>query len=148
MNKRILTPIAIITLAAVLQACTTNGNSAQSNNTATPSATTKPLTMKLADLNVLFGDKMFTDALKAKLQLSDQQIASLKKITSDELAKSKGASEQTTETDGASARAIKSISDLLGSEKTDQLMSMALERQSEQPQTTAAAEPTPLKGPN
>lgn len=149
MNKRILTPIVFIILAALLQACTTSGNPSQLTNNATPAAGSKPLTMKLADLNALFGDKLFTDALKTKLQLSDQQIASLKKITSDESAKlrSANAADQTNEAD-SSSRVLKSISDLLGNEKAEQLMSMALERQSEQPQTTAVAEPTPLKGPN
>ena len=149
MKKRILTPILIIIIGVALQACSTSGNP-QSANNATPSAGTKPLTMKLADLDALFSDKLFIAALKTKLQLSDQQIASLKKISADELAqlRSTNAGDQTSEAENASARAIKSINDLLGNEKGDQLMAMALERQSEKPQTVAAAEPTPLKGPN
>ncbi len=150
MKKRILTPLVILILVASLQGCTTSSNPTQSANNATSTPGSKPLTIKLADLDALFRDKVFTDALKSKLQLTDQQIELLKKTSGDELAKLKAANikDQTPEADSASARAIKSFGDLLGTEKADQLMAMALERQSEQPQTVAAAEPTPLKGPN
>src|SRR3954466_7196259 len=111
MNKRILTPFVIIILGAALQACTTSGNP-QSGNNPTSQAGSKPLTMKVAELDALFSDKVFTAAVKTKLQLSDDQIVSLKKITSAELAKSRSsAPEQTSDTDTASSRAMKSIYD-------------------------------------
>ena len=83
--------------------------------------------------------------------MTDEQIASLRKVSSDELGKlhsAKGENQDAAEGE-ASARVLKSIRDLVGSDKADQIMAMALERQSELPETAPTKdEPTLLKGPN
>ena len=152
MKKTIPLIIAVVMLGACLQACTTDVHPAEGNNSnaASPSAS-ESLTITLPALNSLLSDKMFIEALKSKLQLTDEQIATVKRISGDELTKlGSNAGKDTVATQEASARAIKSIRDALGNEKTDQLLALALERQSEKPQTTSTSdnEPTELKGPN
>ena len=151
MNRTIPLIISVAIFGALLQACITYVHPSQESNSnaASPSAS-ESLTISLPALNALFGDKMFIAALKSKLQLTDEQIATVKKISGDESAKLvSNANNQTNATQEASARAIKAIRDVLGNEKTDQLLALALERQSEQPEPSPSDnEPTLLKGPN
>src|SRR5215831_4745057 len=152
MNKTISLIIAVVMFGALLQACTSDVRPTQESNSnaASPSAT-ESLTITLPALNALFSDKMFIAALKSKVQLTDEQIATAKQISGDELAKlrSTNAGNETGATQEASARAIKSIRNVLGNEKTDQVLALALERQSEQPEPSPSEnEPTLLKGPN
>lgn len=152
MKNRIAVAITFILLGAMLTGCTTELHSPQASDNPTPSPSGSDVTIALPALDALLSDKMFTAALKSKLQLTDDQIAAIKKISSDESAKlrlTKGRNEAGV-TQEASARAIQSIRDLLGTEKTDQLLALALERQSEKPETetTREAGPTLLKGPN
>jgi len=152
MNKKIPLIIAFVIFGAWLQACTTDVRpSQQSNSNAASPSAGESLTITLPALNALFSDKMFIAALKSKVKLTDEQIASLKQISGDESAKlpSTNGGNDTGATQEASARAIKSIRNLLGNEKTDQLLALALERQSEQPEPSPSEnEPTLLKGPN
>jgi len=151
MKRTIPLIIAVAIFGPLLQACTSDVHPSQESNSnaASPSAS-ESLTISLPALNPLFGDKMFIAALKSKLQLTDEQIATVKKIAGDESAKLvSNANNQTNATQEASARAIKAIRDVLGNEKTDQLLALALERQSEQPEPSPSDnEPTLLKGPN
>src|SRR5215471_4069211 len=152
MNRTIPLIIAVVIFGALLQACTTDVRpSQQSNSNAASPSATESLTISLPTLNALFSDKMFIAALKSKVQLTDEQIATAKQISGDELAKlrSTNAGNETGATQEASARAIKSIRDVLGNEKADQMLALALERQSEQPEPSPSEnEPTLLKGPN
>jgi len=154
MKKTIITAlgVALITFGALLQACTPDVQSPQAANSPTPlaSASEDP-SLTLPVLNELFSDKAFTAALKSKVQLTDDQIAALKKVSSDELAKvrSSSAENQTAAAADARARTLKSIRDLLGIEKMDQLLALALERRSSQTEIVATKdELTQLKGPN
>src|ERR1051325_3558159 len=153
MNHKIVTPFISLLLSAVLlQGCVTDVNSPTPVNNSTPSSSpSNNVSVPLPVLNRLFGDKLFTAALKSRVQLTDEQIATLRKVSSDELAKlrsAKGENQATADTE-ASARVLKSIRDLAGSDKADQILAMALERQSELPETEATKdEPTLLKGPN
>ena len=151
MKKTILPTIIFIFLAAILQACTA---SVQPQATGTPNPSPSAgdaISVSLPVLDKLFSDKVFTTALKSKVQLTDEQIAALKKISSAELAKLPAANTgaQTRGADNGSERVFNSIRDLLGTEKTDQILALALERQSDQALTTPGPdEPTMLKGPN
>jgi len=155
MNQTIIKAIAVTLLAggALFQACTADVHPLQTGASPTPSAAASDnSSITLPVLDGLFRDKLFTDALKSKLQLTNDQIAALKKISSDELAKlrSANAEKEPAAADEARARALKSIRDLIGDEKTDQLLALALERHSEQPETAATKDPelAQLKGPN
>jgi lipoprotein-anchoring transpeptidase ErfK/SrfK len=110
------------------------------------------LPVKLHVLDRLLSDKVYTAALKAKVELTDAQVATLRKITGAESAKLRSASPeaQTTAEPDARARVLKAIRDLVGNDKTDQILALALERGSDQPEALAAKEPEPtlLKGPN
>jgi lipoprotein-anchoring transpeptidase ErfK/SrfK len=154
MKKHIITPLllALITFAPLLQACTSAGQPPQAANSPTPlSAASEDPSLTLPVLDQLFAEKIFTAALKSKVQLTEDQIAALKKTSSDELAKlrSANAENQTAAAEEARARTLKSMRDLLGNEKMDQVLALALERRSSQADTvTNGDELTQLKGPN
>src|SRR5580765_7798891 len=155
MKKHIISPLLLIliTLTPLLQACSSSAQPPQPGNSPTPlSSAGEDPSLTLAVLDQLFTDKVFTAALKSKVELSDDQLAALKKNSSGELAnlRSANAENQTAAADAARARTLKFIRDLLGNEKTDQLLALALERRSSQTETTASngAELTQLKGPN
>ena len=155
MKKHIISPLllTLITLTPLLQACSSSAQPPQTANSPTPlSSASEDPSLTLTVLDQLFTDKAFTAALKSKVELTDDQIAALKKTSSAELAnlRSANAGNQTAAADAARARTLKFIRDLLGSEKTDQLLALALERRSGQTDTnaTSGAELTQLKGPN
>src|SRR5580765_836338 len=155
MKKHIISPLLLIliTLTPLLQACSSSAQPPQPGNSPTPlSSAGEDPSLTLAVLDQLFTDKVFTAALKSKVELSDDQLAALKKNSSGELAnlRSANAENRTAAADAARARTLKFIRDLLGNEKTDQLLALALERRSSQTETTASngAELTQLKGPN
>src|SRR6185369_5963580 len=150
MKKHIISPLLLIliTLTPLLQACSSNAQPPQAGNSPTPlSSAGEDPSLTLAVLDQLFTDKVFTAALKSKVQLTDDQIATLKKTSSGELANLRSAENQTAAADAARVRTLKSIRDLLGNEKTDQLLALALERRSSQTDANAAnsAELTQLK---
>ena len=125
--------------------------------TPTPVVTaTAAVPITLPVLDALFADEAFKTELKSRLQLTDQQINALRKVSSDEVAKlRKGNAENRTGSAEASRNdAIESIRAVLGSEKAEELLALARERWNqggEELETTAAAkdaEPTMLKGPN
>ena len=154
MKKHIISPLllALITFTPLLQACSSTAQLPQATNSPTPSSTGDDSSLTLTVLDQLFTDKAFTAALKSKVQLTDDQIAALKKTSSGELAnlRSANAESQTAAADAARARTLKFIRDLLGNEKTDQILALALERRSSQTETatTNGSELTQLKGPN
>jgi len=154
MKKHIISPLLLIliTLTPLLQACSSNAQPPQAGNSPTPlSSAGEDPSLTLAVLDQLFTDKVFTAALKSKVQLTDDQIAALKKTSSGELAKLGSANaENQAAADAARTRTLKFIRDLLGNEKTDQLLALALERRSSQTDANATngAELTQLKGPN
>ena len=152
MKKNIISPLLLIliTLALFLQACASQGQLPQAANSPTPSSDRIDMTVEV--LNELLKDKAFTAVLKSKVQLTDQQVASLLKISSDEMARlgSVNADTRTNEAKAGSVRVLKAIRDLLGADKADQVMALAAERKSDQIDTAAAKpdELTQLKGPN
>lgn len=155
MKKTITIPLVIIVIAygALFQACGSASQPPLAMNSPTPlSSPSEDLSLTPAVLDQLFSDKVFTAALKSKLQLTDDQIASLKRVSSDETAKlrSANAENQTAALEDARTHTMKSFRDLVGIEKTDQLMALALERRSSQTDTAATNGPelTQLKGPN
>jgi lipoprotein-anchoring transpeptidase ErfK/SrfK len=149
------TPLIALAVAAFLTSCQPAGNTPQQGAQPKPTTDVKvenQSQITLPAFDALFSDKIFTAALKSKVQLTDEQIAALKKVSSDELAKlrSTNAGNQTSGEEDARARVFKSIREMLGNDKADQLLAMALERRGDQMETAEAkdSEPSLLKGPN
>src|SRR5258705_5964752 len=110
MKKTIITPLllTLITLAPWLQACTSQSQPAQAVNSPTPSSDRLDITAVVLD--ELLKDKSFTVVLKSKVQLTDQQLASLKQISNDEMARlgSVNAENRKSEAEASSVRVAKS----------------------------------------
>jgi lipoprotein-anchoring transpeptidase ErfK/SrfK len=112
-----------------------------------------PITLPVLD--ALFADDTFKAELKSKLQLSDEQINSLRKISSEEVAKLRrgNAENQSGSAEASRQSAIEAIRGVIGSEKSEQLLAVARERWNKgskelETATAQEAEPTMLKGPN
>ena len=113
-----------------------------------------PITLPVLD--ALFADEAFKTELKSKLQLTDEQINALRKVSRDEVAKLRKSNAENQAGSAAASRenSIESIRAVIGSEKSEQLLVLARERWnrgSEELEAAAAAkdvEPIMLKGPN
>lgn len=120
------------TNAPATNANAANMNAANVNAAATPVANTgagansQPVT--LAVLDALFADDAFARDLKSKLQLTDDQIARLKKVAGDERAGLRESDEQSGTTTGATGRASAKVKEIVGAEKADQFFALASER--------------------
>ena len=113
-----------------------NSNSAPPVAVATPSASASPasrigvaIPVTLPVLDALFSDEAFKTTLKSKVELTDDQIAQLKKVASDEVGK---LSETTTDGPAGAAeqsrqRAVEAIRGIVGQQKTDALLELARE---------------------
>src|SRR5438105_2421327 len=118
-----------------------------------PTEEAVPITLPVLD--ALLADEKSRADLKSKLQLTDEQISALRKISSDEVAKLRrsNAENQPGSAEAARQNAIEAIQRVAGTEKSDQLLTLAREhwnKGSEELEARAAkeAEPTMLNGPN
>jgi lipoprotein-anchoring transpeptidase ErfK/SrfK len=127
----------IMALSAFAAGCTNQpGVITNSNNSASasPSATASPnvsstASVTLPVLDALFSDPGFKTSLQTKLQLTDDQLAQIQKIATDEVVRlrERNAEEQTNQTDRAEQsqkRATEAIGAVLGA-KTDQFFGLA-----------------------
>lgn len=112
-----------------------------------------PITLPVLD--ALFTDEKFKTELKSKLALSDEQIAALKKVSSEEVAKLRSTNAENQESSAEAARqnALGAIRGIIGVEKANQLLALARERWNKgsdelEAMAAAASEPTMLPGPN
>ncbi|MFN2481296.1 MAG: L,D-transpeptidase [Pyrinomonadaceae bacterium] len=108
----------------------TSANAANANAAATPAASaganSQPVT--LAVLDALFADEAFARDLKSRLQLTDDQIARLKKAADEERAGLRESDEPSGTTAGATERARAKVREVVGAEKADQFFALASER--------------------
>src|SRR5262245_25034162 len=150
--KKTIVAVPLIIFGILLYGCTAEVHPPQTNNNSTPSASSSDdLPIALPALQGLLSDKAFTTALKSKVRLTDEQIAALKKVIGDELARIPSSNSDNKSPGTEDARhALRSIRELFGKEKADEIFALALERRSSEPETLPAkdAEPTMLKGPN
>jgi lipoprotein-anchoring transpeptidase ErfK/SrfK len=147
-----------LALALLLSGCERQAVTPQASATTNPSpaagqAEMVPITLPVLD--ALFAEEKFTSELKAKLQLTDDQIAQLRKISRAEVAKLRSANAENAAGSAETARqsALEAIRGIIGDEKCTQLMTLARERWnkgSEELEAAAAKEPEPtmLTGPN
>jgi lipoprotein-anchoring transpeptidase ErfK/SrfK/ribosomal protein L12E/L44/L45/RPP1/RPP2 len=154
--KRSLQSICVVIVLSLFSAC---HREVQAPRVETPPpvvTTSEAVPITLPVLDALLADEVFKTELKSKLQITDEQINALRKVSSDEVAKLRkaNAENQTGSAEASRNNAIESIRAIVGSEKAEQLLVLARERWnrgSEELETTAAtkdAELTMLKGPN
>jgi lipoprotein-anchoring transpeptidase ErfK/SrfK len=112
-----------------------------------------PITLPVLD--ALFGEAAFKAELKSKVQLTDDQTAALRKISSEAVAKLRqsNAELQTGSAEAARQAALDAIRNAIGGEKSEQLLSLARDRWNKGSEELAAlaarnAEPVMLQGPN
>jgi lipoprotein-anchoring transpeptidase ErfK/SrfK len=158
MKMRYITALLILTAMLLSTACERQielpraDAAPNSSPAAVAEASTVPITLPVLD--ALLADDGFKSDLRFKLQLTDQQIDSLKKISTEEVARLRraNAEDQAGSAETARQNAIKAISSVIGAEKSAQLLALARERWNkgtEAPEATAKdIEPTMLKGPN
>src|SRR5215510_3692608 len=150
--KKTIVAVPLIIFGILLYGCSAEVHPPQTNNNSTPSASSSDdLPIGLSALQALLSDRAFMTALKSKVRLTDEQIAALKKVIGDELARipSSNSDDKSAGTEDA-RHALRSIRELFGKEKADEIFALAFESRSSEPETLPAkdAEPTMLKGPN
>jgi lipoprotein-anchoring transpeptidase ErfK/SrfK len=114
-------------------AANTNSNSAASPSPSvspSPQAVSGAASITLPVLDALFSDETFRTNLKSKLQITDDQVAQLQKVASDEVAKLRqgNAEEKAGETDNpdrSRERAAEAIRVVLGEPKTGEFLTLA-----------------------
>ena len=157
--------LALCFIGCLFTGCTTgpvNSNTASIPPAASPSPTASPVTqasessahITLPLLDALLTDEKFVAQLKSNLKLSDDQIESLKRVSTAEITRLRETNAE--EFDGnatdARARATEQINSVLGDEKARQLTSLANDYWAKGDPADAAASdgqgPAMLKGPN
>jgi len=123
--------------ALLVAGCTTgpvNSNTASVAPTPSPSALSSPaktettsVQITLPLLDALLSDGKFVEQLKTKLKLSEQQIDSLKQVSSAEIARLRETNAEETDGDSGNARerATEQLRSILGDDKARQLTSLA-----------------------
>lgn len=139
--------VTSLSLIFVLTGCVTQSSNTTSNNPASNTTTTPtPQTVKVsaeADdpglpvtlpvLDAFFADEAFAPALKAKLELTDEQVTRLRTVAREETAKLRETDADDYEGTTAAARSLASerIKSVIGEEKARQLGSFLRERWSD-----------------
>ena len=154
-SKALLVTAALVLLLSACQRRTAapQANVAPGPSPAAGQAETVPITLPVLD--ALLADETFKADLKSKLQLTDEQIAALRKISSEEVARLHRANAETQSGSAETARqsAFEAIRRVIGAEKSEQLLALARDRWNkgnEKLEPTAAKDPEPtmLAGPN
>jgi lipoprotein-anchoring transpeptidase ErfK/SrfK len=163
MNKRILSASLALGLSLVAISCVTqtptNTNSASTSPT--PTASVSPTTAVVTEavavpvtlpvLDALFTNENFKSELKSKIKLTDDQIASLRKVAADEIALLSKTGSEPEEGAAAEARdrATTAIQNVIGAQQTEALLSLAREHWLKGSETAEAGKPeeTMLPGP-
>ena len=163
--KMIRRVLILTFVVCLLTSCTnapiSNSNTANVNSVPSPVATASPVQptqssaqITLPLLDALLTDEKFVGQLKTKLKLNEQQIESLKRVSSEEIARLRESNAE--EADGSSgdarSRAAEQLNGILGQERARELASLANEYWSKGDTSEAAANGGPavemLKGPN
>src|SRR5438552_4820266 len=144
MCRRLKSLTIIIALSLTLAACSqevqtprtavTSPSPASPSPPSPPAASPAPPTeeavpITLPVLDALLADETFRADLKSKLQLTDEQISALRKLSGDEVAKLRrsNAENQPGSAEAARQSAIEAIQRAVGTEKLDQLLALARE---------------------
>ena len=152
--------VTIIFLACMLVSCApppSNSNTSVVTSTPSPTASPSPVAttettsvhVTLPLLDALLGDEKFVAQLKQNLNLSDEQIDSLKRASKTEIARLQETNAEDTDGNATDARtrASEELRKILGAEKAKQLAKAANDYWAKGDQSTAA-DVEMLKGPN
>ncbi len=148
---RYRSPLAatLISLVFVLSSCSQQTREVSNVTPPTPTPTPEVAAITLSALDALLSDQSFVLELKAKTRLTDKQIANLKKLSSDEVARIQASNlgKQAPNAEDPRGRAVRSIRDQLGNEKADEVLALAFQRwyNGQDPRKNDA---TLLNGPN
>lgn len=165
------TPGLIMALAIVAAGCVTGPvSNSNSSAPATPSPSASPsvsdsvskaVPVTLPVLDALFSDEAFKSQLKAKVELTDDQMAQLQKIASEEVSRlrqsnveEKSAEEQSRQAEQSREQAAEAIRGVIGERKAEDLFALAREYwvkgsdALDTAKTDKAPENTILPGPN
>lgn len=159
MKKILQSTTILLSLSLIPGGCRRGNQTPSTGQTPTPVVSRTPaeaeaIPITLSVLNALFADEAFKAELKSKLLLTDEQIATLRKISSEEVLKLRRASAETQAGSAAAARqsAVDAIRNVIGDEKSRHLLALAREHwvKGSELEATAAKEPEPtmLPGPN
>jgi lipoprotein-anchoring transpeptidase ErfK/SrfK len=139
----------------LLTGCRRGEQNPQPVAASTPPSAAESVPITLPVLDALFADEAFKAELKSKLQLTDDQINALRKISGQAVTKlhESNAENQSGSAEVARQDAIEAIRGVIGPDKADQLMALARDqwnKGSEELEAAVAreAEPTMLTGPN
>src|SRR5215216_5021088 len=99
---------------------------AANGSKATAAAANLPVTLPVLD--AMFADEGFAGELKSKLQLTDEQVESLRKVAGEERANLDEAGAQSGTTTAATKRAAEKIQSVIGAEKAAAFNSFVSER--------------------
>ncbi len=133
--KRRLSHLFALTACLTVTGCGVESTNQANKNTVAsplPSATASPSPaeeaanaelLTLPVLDAFFADESFSESLKTRLQLTDQQVTKLKELAHSETAKLNEANAGKGEGESSNARSVaaEKISALIGAEKTRQL---------------------------
>lgn len=171
----------IMALSIIAAGCATEPTSTSNSNTPgspSPSTSTSPLPagsvssataipVTLPVLDALFSDDAFKSTLKAKVELTDDQVAQLQKIAGEEVARlrqsnveEKSVEEQSSQAEQAREHAAEAIRGVIGEQKAETFFAHARDywvkgnegleanKTDKEAKTTAAPENELLPGPN
>lgn len=136
LSLAIVVALSIIAVAGCAVEPVSNSNSATPVGSSSPSPSASPadkvavaIPVTLPVLDALLADDAFKSNLKSKVDLTDDQIAQLRKVAADEVAKLR---ESTTEEPSGTAeqsrqRAVESIRGIIGEQKAEALLDLARE---------------------
>jgi hypothetical protein len=154
--------VSLAFLACLLTGCAappSNSNSSVVNTAPSPAASTAPATtssetasvqMTLPLLDALLTDEKFVNRLKQDLKLSDEQIDSLKRTSSAEIARLQETNAEDTDGNATDARtrASDELRKILGDEKAKQLATVVHDYWSKGESDDKTGTVGMLKGPN
>jgi hypothetical protein len=112
----------------------TNSNKASSPSPSvspTPSTVSKAIPVTLPVLDALFSDEAFKSELKSKVELKDDQLATIQKIASDEVSRLRQlnagdqSGDQSTQAEQARQHAAEAIRGVIGEQKAEDLFALA-----------------------
>ncbi|MDQ2935905.1 MAG: L,D-transpeptidase family protein [Acidobacteriota bacterium] len=169
--------IALSLIAAAACATQPAGNSNSPITSGSPSPSPSPsgevskataIPVTLPVLDALFSDEAFKSGLKSKIQLTDDQVAQLQKIASDEVSRlrqsntEEQSADQSTKAEQSRQHAAEAIRAVIGEQKTEDFFALARESwvkgsevsdtsktdKTDKAASTSAPETTMLPGPN
>src|SRR5258707_14278369 len=129
-SKGILLTTALVLLLSACQRRTEAPQAIVTPNPSPAAGETETVPITLPVLDALLAEEAFKADLKSKLQLTDEQIASLGKISSEEVTKLRRANAENQAGSAETSRqdAIEAIRRVIGAEKSEQLLALARDR--------------------